>query len=54
MVYWKTSISNDKEHSSYIWEENIKGIEEKENSNFDSHTFQEAIIFQVPSILEGS
>jgi hypothetical protein len=34
---------------------NNKGIEEKENSNFDSHTIQEAInFFQVPSILEGS
>jgi hypothetical protein len=32
-----------------------KGTEEKENSNFDSHTFQEAInVFHVYSILEGS
>jgi hypothetical protein len=45
MVYWKTSISNGKEHSSCIWEGNSKGIEEKENSNFNSHTFQEAIKF---------
>jgi hypothetical protein len=30
-------------------------MEEKENSNFDSHTFQEAInFFHEPFILEGS
>jgi hypothetical protein len=32
-------------NSSCIWEGNIKGTEEKENSNFDSHTFQEEINF---------
>jgi hypothetical protein len=37
-----------------FWKGNSKGTREKENSNFDRHTFQEAInFFQIPSILEG-
>jgi hypothetical protein len=41
----KTSIWNGKEHSNCIWKGNSKGIEDKENSNLDSHTFQEATNF---------
>jgi hypothetical protein len=38
-------IWNDKEHSSCIWKGNSKGTKEKENSNLNSHTFQEVINF---------